>query len=210
MRRNPVLAAVLVVLATGAAIAQDVPRDLRPVIALLQPVQRATLQARARLWATWTQAQRDAFAARADEWDRRPLAERGERRAAWQAFGALPDLERRQLRDAAVQFASLDAATQRSLRAQFDELDASARHGWRLGPVLGVDYPRLQPLLAQVPADEREPLLRTLRAMNAVERDKLAVLVQRTPPAAREALRRELVSTSDANRAGWLALRLER
>ena len=80
----------------------------------------------------------------------------------------------------------------------------------RLGPVLGVDYPRLQPLLAQVPSDEGDDLLRTLRAMTPQDRDRLAVLVQRTPPQAREALRRELVSTSDANRAAWLLLRLDR
>ena len=104
----------------------------------------------------------------------------------------------------------LDAGTSAALRAQFDALDASARHGWRLGPSLGLDYPRLQPLLAQVPADEHEALLRTLRAMDPAQRDKLAVLVQRTPPQARAALRRELVSTSDANRAAWLLLRLER
>jgi hypothetical protein len=46
--------------------------------------------------------------------------------------------------------------------------------------------------------------------MSAEQRDRLGVLVQRTPPHARAGLRRELVSTSDANRSGWLDLQLER
>ncbi|WP_235893684.1 hypothetical protein [Cognatilysobacter lacus] len=65
-------------------------------------------------------------------------------------------------------------------------------------------------MLAQVPPDEQQPLLQVLRAMTAPDRDRLAVLVQRTPPQAREALRRALMSTSDANRSGWLELQLER
>ncbi|WP_462115880.1 hypothetical protein, partial [Lysobacter xanthus] len=114
------------------------------------------------------------------------------------------------VRAAAARYAMLDAATRDALRAEFDALDLSTQHGWRLGPVLGVDYPRLQPLLAQVPPDEADALLATLRRMTPIDRDHLAVLVQRTPPQARDALRRELVSTSDTNRSAWLVLRLER
>ncbi|TZF82346.1 hypothetical protein FW784_13400 [Lysobacter lacus] len=122
----------------------------------------------------------------------------------------MPQDEQSRLRAAAATYASLDPASRTALRAQFEALDASTRHGWRLGPTLGIDYPRLQPLLAQVPPDEQQPLLQVLRAMTAPDRDRLAVLVQRTPPQAREALRRALMSTSDANRSGWLELQLER
>jgi hypothetical protein len=79
-----------------------------------------------------------------------------------------------------------------------------------LGPVLGADYARLQPLLAHVPLAQQPGLLHTLRSMTPMQRSDLAVLVQRTPPAERDALRRALVSTSDANREAWLRLSLER
>lgn len=207
MRRS--LAAILL-LAAGAVLAQALPADLARVVPLLPAPQRQAIQAHARQWAAWSPAERRAFAERARAWDALAPAVRAERRAAWAAWLALPPVERAQLRAAAAREALLDPATRQALRAQFDALDASERHGWRLGPVLGVDYPRLQPLLAQVPADERDGLLRALRAMTPAERERLATLVWRTPPQGRDALRRELASTSDANRSGWLALRLER
>jgi hypothetical protein len=46
--------------------------------------------------------------------------------------------------------------------------------------------------------------------MTPTERADLAVLAQRTPPQQRDALRRGLLSTSDANRAVWLQAQLER
>ena len=208
MRRS--LAAWVLIAVAGLALADTLPSDLRAAAALLQPPQREALQRHADLWATWSPAQRTAFAERAAAWARVPLPERAEARADWATWRALPAAEQSAVRDAAARFATLDAPTQQALRAQFDALDASERHGWRLGPQLGLDYPRLQPLLAQLPDDERDGVLRALRAMTPVERGKLAVLVQRTPPAGRAALRRELVSTSDSNRAAWLDLRLER
>lgn len=210
MRRSNALLASAALFAAGAALAQALPDDLADVIAGLQPLQRARIEAHARAWDAWTPAQRDAFAARAAEWDRLAPTEREERRAAWQAWRELPPAEQAQLRDAAAAYAGLDPASRQTLRTQFDALDTSTQRGWRLGPSLGVDYPRLQPLLAQVPRDEQPALVRTLRAMTPDERDRLAVLVQRTPPQARAGLRRELVSTSDANRDGWLTLQLER
>jgi hypothetical protein len=54
------------------------------------------------------------------------------------------------------------------------------------------------------------PLLAALHAMTPTERADLAVLAQRTPPQRRDALRRGLLSTSDANRAAWLQAQLER
>lgn len=212
MRRSSSIALLVASLAGGAAVAQQaaLPNDLADVVALLQPAQRAMLQSHARLWSTWSADRRAAFAVRAEAWERMPVIERGERRADWQAWRQLSAEEQARVRAAAAQYATMDATAQQALRAEFDALDTSERHGWRLGPVLGVDYPRLQPLLAQVPVDEHGALVRTLRAMTPEERDRLAVVVQRTPPSAREALRRELVSTSDANRAAWLMLRLER
>ncbi|GAB1594790.1 DUF3106 domain-containing protein [Lysobacter claricitrinus] len=210
MRRKPRLIVLACLCVVGWAGAQALPDDLQDVAALLQPLQRAALQAHARIWSTWTDGERAAFAQRAAAWDRLPVGERGEGRADWQAWRQLPQDEQARVRAAAAQYAALDAPTRQALHVQFDQLDASERRGWRLGPTLGVDYPRLQPLLAQVPPEDRRDLLRTLRAMTPDQRGQLAVLVQRTPPQAREALRRELVSTSDANRAAWLTLRLER
>jgi hypothetical protein len=97
-----------------------------------------------------------------------------------------------------------------ALRERFDALDSSERRGWLLGPVLGADYPALQPLLAQVPEAEHAPLLAVLRAMSPGQRRDLAVLVQRTPPQERGSLRRELVSTAAGSRDQWLWSRLER
>lgn len=208
MRRSlPALAAVL---ATGLAVAQGLPGDLQRVVAVLQPAQRTALEARARRWAGWSATQRDAFAARARAWATLTPAERGERRAEWAAWRQLPPAEQAQLREAAARYAALDPLARQTLRTAFDALDASVRRGWRLGPVLGADYPRLQPLLAQVPPRQVPALLRTLRAMSPIERERLAVLVQRTPPQAREALRRDLVSTSDSNRGDWLLSQLDR
>jgi len=44
--------------------------------------------------------------------------------------------------------------------------------------------------------------------MTPEERADLAVLAYRTPPQERDALRRALLETTDANRSAWLRLRL--
>ena len=96
------------------------------------------------------------------------------------------------------------------MRAQFDALDASQRRGWRLGPTLGADYEKLQPLLAYVPPAQRLPLLASLRAMTAEQRAELAVLAQRTPPQDRQALRAELLAQPGAQLESWLQRKLAR
>ena len=149
-------------------------------------------------------AQRAELAQRRDLWDALPTAERGERRERWMAWRALSTAERAELRAAAARHAALAPDAQAGLRARFDALDASVRHGWLLGPTLGADYPRLHPLFAQVPADAREALLEALRGLDAQARDDLAVLAARTPPQARAALRVELLATPPAQRARWL------
>ena len=82
------------------------------------------------------------------------------------------------------------------------------QRGWLLGPVLGADYPKLQPLIAQLPESQHAPLLRVLRALAPTERNDLAMLAQRTPPQERADLLRALISTAGASRAAWLQARV--
>lgn len=200
---------MLAVLGAGAVMAR-VPADLLQVVSALPAAQRDALQAQAVRWQRWTDAQRAAFADRAARWDALPWQERRQRREEWAAWTALTPVEQAQLRAAAARYGALPADEQQALRQKFESLDPTTRRGWMLGPALGAGYTPLQPLLAYVPAEEHAPLLRTLRAMTPLQRADLAVLVWRTPPQARDRLRRELVSTSDDNRAAWLQLRLER
>ncbi|MCM2335587.1 MAG: hypothetical protein NDI66_02235, partial [Pseudomonas sp.] len=137
-----------------------------------------------------------------------PAAERGDRREAYRAWRALSGPERDALAAAAARLAALGADEQAALRAQFDALDGAERRGWRLGPSLGADYAALQPLLAQVPPHEHQRLLRALRAMEPLQRRRLATLVQRTPPHERDRLRRELGTVSPIERDDWLQRRL--
>jgi hypothetical protein len=197
------------VLLSGALAAFAAP-SLEPWLQRLPEEDQAALRARAAQWRGWSPAERDAFLERMAIWDDRDVGARADLRARWQAWSELDAVDRAMVRGAHARFDALPAATQEALRARFAELDASAQRGWLLGPRVGADYPALQPLLAHVPGEDRLPLLRVLRAMSASERADLAVLVQRTPPAARDDLRRGLLSTSDGNRAAWLRLRLGR
>ncbi|TWI06728.1 DUF3106 domain-containing protein [Aerolutibacter ruishenii] len=179
-------------------------------LAKLPAPQRAQLQARAAQWEAWTDAEREAFRQRAAAWaalSPQARAWRREQHAAWQG---LTSAEQAQLRVMAARWQQLDPARQQAWRSRFDALDRSEQRGWLLGPTLGADYPRLQPLLAQVPASDRAPLLRVLREMTPPQRSDLAVLVQRTPPQDRPQLRRELLSTAAAQRQAWLWQRLDR
>ena len=122
----------------------------------------------------------------------------------------MPAAQQVQLEAAAAAFARLPADQQQALRAQFAQLDATAQRGWLLGPALGNDYTALQPLLMQVPAAQREPLLAVLQSMTSAERADLGRLAQRTPPQQRDDLRRALLTTSAVNRAAWLQDELAR
>lgn len=197
---------VLLAAAAAAVAALPLPEQLSQLPAPLQQQLRAreaTLQALA-------PGQREALRRRLAAWDALPLAERRELRERWQAWQALPSQQQWQLRTAATAFAALSSQQQQALRAQFAQIDGSVRRGWLLGPVLGADYARLQPLLMQLPAAQREPMLAVLRAMTPAELDDLAILAQRTAPPQRDALRRDLLSTSAANRAAWLRAQVER
>ncbi len=195
-------------LATSAW-AQGLPPTLRTALDSLPPAQRVqVLQRQARLDALPASA-RAHLEQRLAAWEALPGPERRARREAWAAWQVLSPLEQALLRNAAATFAALPADEQQALRARFEALDASERLGWRLGPVLGADYPRLHALLAQVPQAQHDPLLATLRAMSPGERADLAVLAQRTPPQDREALRRDLLSTAQSQRALWLRRRVD-
>jgi hypothetical protein len=201
--------AALLAAVAATAIAALPPALQQSLLKLPAPLQQQLRAREAELQALAPQ-QREALRQRLAAWDALPRVERSQRRERWQAWQSLPPHEQWQLRAAATAFAALSPAQQQALRARFMQLDGSLRHGWLLGPALGADYARLQPLLMQVPAAQREPLLVVLRAMTPAELDDLAILAQRTAPPQRDALRRDLVSTSAANRAAWLQARLDR
>lgn len=191
------------------ALAQALPPTWQGRVQQLSPPLRAQLQQRAVTWEAWTPAQQQAFRQRVDEWNALERAVRGARRESYAAWLALESLDREQIQAAHARYSSLPTKAQQALRARFAELDTSLRRGWLLGPRLGADYGVLQPLLQQVPAEQRLPLLAALRDMDPISRADLAVLVQRTPTQERDALRRELLSTAPANREAWLRSRLE-
>lgn len=211
MRRVERGGAVAVLLAAAVATAvAALPPTWQAQLSKLPPPLQQQVRAREATLQALAPAQREALRQRLVAWDALPLAQRRELRERWQAWQVLPAQQQWQLRAAAMAFAALPPEQQQVLRARFAQLGGSERRGWRLGPTLGADYARLQPLLMQVPAAQREPLLGVLRAMTPAELDDLATLAQRTPPPQRDALRRDLVSTSAANRAAWLRLRLDR
>lgn len=175
----------------------------------LPAAQREPLLALQATWDALPPARRQALRQRMAHWQALPVAVRTERRARWRAWRALPAEQQVQLRAAAGAFAASPVEQRSRLRQRFDALDSSEQRGWMLGPVLGADYVRLQPLLAQVPAAEREPLLGLLRTMSVGERNDLAMLAQRIAPQARDALRRGLLATPASGRAAWLQLRLQ-
>jgi hypothetical protein len=138
-------------------------------------------------------AQRGELQRRIAAEDASPRAERGALRERWDAWQRMPEAERSGVRRALAAYAAMPADAQRALHEAFDAQPLDLQRGWLLGPMLGERWPRLQPLLQQVPASERDPLLARLHAMDAESLDALAVLAQRTPPQSREALRREML-----------------
>lgn len=207
-RLHPALAGLL-----GLGLAHAAPPVLDAFgdsLATLPAAPRAQLEENATRWEAWSSAEREAFRQRANAWAALSPDERRRRREQHAAWQRLTADEQAQLRAMAVRWQQLAPAQQQAWRARFDSLDRSEQHGWLLGPTLGADYARLQPLLAQVPAGEQAPLLHVLRALTAAQRADLAVLVQRTPPQERPLLRRELLSTAADQRQAWLWQRLDR
>lgn len=192
-RRTPVAGAIaFIVLMTGIAVsfAQDTSNASR--------------------WAAMSPTAQAAWEQQRVAWDALPRPVREDRRARYAAWRALDEIQRARLRAAASEIAALPPEHQAALRTQFSVLDGMQRQGWRLGPDLGADWPRLQPLFAYVPAGERDGLLALLRRMDAEQRDDLAALAQRLPPQDRDAFRRELLAVPDGQRRAWLRQRRDR
>lgn len=177
--------------------------------AALAQAQELQQQRAARLQAMSSE-QRIEFGRRLARWNALPRAVREDRRARYQAWLQLDEVERQRLREIAAEVTAFPPERRQALRTQFDALDASQRRGWRLGPTLGADYDKLQPLLAYVPQAQRLPLLASLRAMSPQQRAELAELAQRTPPQDRQALRIELLAHSGARLESWLQRKLAR
>lgn len=203
-RQAWLLAGVVAVFAAAALAVPD------PAIDKLPPSLRVELQERQVRWQRLTPVEQALYGQRQVRWQALTVEARRAQRERWQAWESLPEDQRARVRRAATDFAALPVERQQALRAQFDAIDGRDRHGWLLGPGLGAEYARLQPLLAFVSPDERATLLATLRTMTPTERDDLSTLAQRTSPEARAELRRELLSTAAANRGAWLRQRLDR
>ncbi|WP_368563186.1 DUF3106 domain-containing protein [Pseudoxanthomonas sp. UTMC 1351] len=154
--------------------------------------------------------QRAAFVQRMTVWNALPREEREDRRARYAAWRELDELQRMRVHAAAVEIHALPVEQQAELRSRFDALDDMQRRGWRLGPVLGADYPRLQPLFGFVAEAERDATISLLRQLDAEQRDDLAVLAQRIPPQERAAFRQELLAVPAATRSTWLRSRRDR
>ncbi|GAA4855553.1 DUF3106 domain-containing protein [Luteimonas vadosa] len=205
----PVILAAAALLACAVAWSQGLPPSLRDSVDAMPPAQRQQVLARQARLDALPAAERLRVRRRLSEWDALDREQQRARRDAWLSWRALPTLEQALLRAAANRYAALPAAEQRAWRERYAALDAIERRGWALGPTLGAVYPQLYPLLAQVPQDERDKLLATLRSMGAGEHADLAVLAQRTPPQERDALRRELLSTDASQREAWLRRRVD-
>lgn len=161
-------------------------------------------------WQAMSPAEQTAWQQQRIAWDALPLHEREDRRARYAAWRALDEVQRARLRAAAAEVAALPPEHQAALRTQFAVLDAMQRNGWRLGPALGADWPRLQPLFAYVPPGERDAALSLLRQLDAEQRDDVAALAQRLPPQDRDAFRRELLAVPVSQRRAWLQQRRDR
>ncbi|MEP6906892.1 MAG: DUF3106 domain-containing protein [Pseudoxanthomonas sp.] len=193
---------LLMTLAAGFAL------PLTPLIAA--PAARPPLlQQHEAMLEALTPAQQQEFGQHLAAWNALPRAEREERRARYLAWLQLQPAERTQLHALAAQVAAFPPARAQALRAQFDALEEVQRRGWRLGPSLGRDYAALFPLLAYVPQGQQQPLLARLRGLDAAQRADMGVLVQRTPPQERAALREELLKVPPASLAGWLKHKLD-
>ena len=209
-RADRVLACVLPLLLLAMAVkVMALPPTLERLLPTLPPAQREEMLAHDARWGALTAAQQQALQQRMARWHALPAAVQAQRREQWQAWRTLPREQQARLRSAAIAFAALSEGERRLLHERYTALDRSEQRGWMLGPALGTDYMHLQPLLAQVPAVQREPMLALLRTMSPAERNDLAVLAQRVAPQQRDALRRGLLATNARNRGAWLQLRLE-
>ncbi len=127
-----------------------------------------------------------------------------QRRADYAAWRALPEGERERIRQAAARFNALPADQQQRLRQQFGDQDQAFRDGWRLGPQLGLEFPKLHGLFGFLPPEQRETALAVLRQLSPAQLAQLALVAQRTPPQERDAVRSAFLAVPAAERDSWL------
>ncbi|MBA0222945.1 DUF3106 domain-containing protein [Stenotrophomonas maltophilia] len=127
-----------------------------------------------------------------------------QRRADYAAWRALPESERERIRQAATRSAALPAAQQERLRSQFQAQDQAFRDGWRLGPQLGVEFPKLHGLFGFLPPQQRDSALAVLHQLSPAQLAQLALVAQRTPPQERDAVRSAFLAVPAAERDAWL------
>jgi Protein of unknown function (DUF3106) len=127
-----------------------------------------------------------------------------QRRADYAAWRALPEGERERIRQAAARFNALPADQQQRLRQQFQSQDQAFREGWRLGPQLGLEFPKLHGLFGFVPAEQREAALAALRQLSPAQLAQLTLVAQRTPPQERDTVRSAFLAVPVAERDAWL------
>lgn len=171
------------------------------------PVALTTLQNSLQAWQSLPFADQQVLQSKVQAWQGLPPAQRQQQRGSYQAWRALDEAERARLRAAAQQYAALPATEQARLRVVFEHQDLMWQQGWRLGPDLGADWPRLQPLFGFVPPEQRAALLVALKQTDASQRDDLAALAQRISPQSREGFRREWLKQPAAQRGAWLQRR---
>lgn len=127
-----------------------------------------------------------------------------QRRADYAAWRALPEGERERIRQAAARFNALPADQQQRLREQFQAQDQAFREGWRLGPQLGLEFPKLHGLFGFVPPEQREAALAVLRQLSTAQLAQLTLVAQRTPPQERDKVRGAFLAVPPAERDTWL------
>ncbi len=137
----------------------------------------------------------------ASEWTPAQVRELRSQQAQWQA---LPESERTRVRDAARRLAALPPEQQQSVRATFAAQDARFRDGWRLGPTLGAQFPKLEGLFGFLPVEQRDTALKVLRQLNADQLAQLTLIAQRTPPQERDTVRAAFLALAPADRDRWL------
>lgn len=137
-------------------------------------------------------------------WQDLTPAQQRQRRSDHAAWRAMSESERQRVREAAARFAALPPARQQALREQFTAQDQGFRDGWRLGPLLGAHYGRLQGLFGFVPEAQRAATLAVLHSLTPAQVTKLTLVSQRTPPQEREQVRTSFLAVPAAERDTWL------
>lgn len=121
--------------------------------------------------------------------------------AQWQS---LPESERTRIREAAQRMAALPPEQQQGVRATFAAQDARFRDGWRLGPTLGAQFPKLEGLFGFLPMEQRDTALKVLRQLTPDQLAQLTLIAQRTPPQERDTVRAAFLALAPADRDRWL------